>query len=119
MATYILTIPGWHPSKVNEYRNRHWSVGARMRKRAEIHLATAALVGSVPRATTPRRVKLVLSGWARGGPFPDRDAHEKHFLDAMCACGLLVDDSPRWLVGRVEVEYQRGRKETTVILEDC
>jgi hypothetical protein len=118
MATYTLTIPGWHPPKCNEWRNRHWSIAHRLRCRTEGHVGTAALVERTPPAIGKRRVKLILTGWASGGPFPDRDAHDKLLLDALTACGLILGDNPNALEGRVEVEYQRGPKQTQIVLED-
>jgi hypothetical protein len=54
-----------------------------------------ALAQRIPRAAGRRRVSLVIT-LAPGRRAPDPDVVWKSLLDALTACGLLVDDSARW-----------------------
>lgn len=68
----------------------------------------------IPQATCKRGVRLIISGSGKG----DADGFDKLALDALKAAGLLVDDSPAWLDGRMQVEFVKGPKSTTVELWD-
>jgi hypothetical protein len=118
MARYVLDLPGFHPTPLNRVRGRHWSREHEAKRRDAIAYGWAAKVADCPRATGPRRVVLHLTGWARGGKLPDRDGFDKVLLDSLVRVGLITDDGPAGLVGRVEVTYERGPVGTRVVIED-
>ncbi len=87
---YCLALDG-HTAAANELLD---SVKARCRlkKRDRIAVGEAAARAGIAPATGKRRVRLtVLVG--PGKRRPDPDAFWKSLLDAMAACGLLVNDS--------------------------
>lgn len=118
MSVWTITIPDWHPPAANDWVGHHWSKKHKLRKEATEFFGTYAVLASVPKATGPRRVRLELTGWERGGNVRDEDAFDKLLLDALVNAGLLVDDNAQGLVDRVEVKFTRGPKSTTLILED-
>src|SRR6185369_1450814 len=101
MLSYRLSVPHWRPALCNTWRGRHWSVAHRLRKQTVQLLGVYARLQQVPPATGRRRVsvEIVLAPRQRQ---PDRDAFDKLLLDALTGAGLLLDDSDRGLVGRVE-----------------
>ncbi len=113
---YKLTIPGWHPARLNDLLG-HWSIRQR-RKRSDRELvAFYALEQRIPPATGRRRVDLTLT-LARRQRAGDPDAYWKSLLDALTAAGLLRDDNRQGVeLGRVA--FARGDCPATVIeLED-
>lgn len=113
---HTITIPGFTPVRVNEWRGRHWSV------RAKLNLGQQELIGhygrDVPKATGQRRIALTVWGYPRGRK-PDRDAFDKDMLDSLKRLGLITDDDERGLEGRMSVEIIRSKQRKTVIeLED-
>lgn len=117
MSAWTLVIPDWLPARVNQWDGRHWAVRAKLKKADRELVAVYAHQAGIPLATVPRRVvlRLTLAKGQRGG---DVDAFWKSTLDALVACGLLVDDN-RQSVVLAPVEYQRGpRRRTEIVLED-
>ena len=118
--THTITIPDWLPPLIGKSLGGHWSVKHERRRAATKMLTVMAGVFGVPAATTKRSVRLTLHGWPGKRRLPDRDGWDKLTLDALVRSGLLKDDSPAWLEGRMEVEYVRSESKLTVItLEDC
>ena len=119
MARYEIRIDNWHPPLFNKVRGKHWSVEHKMKVALAELIGWYAAVEGIPKADHRRRVALRLAGWPQGR-LPDRDAFDKMLLDALVITGQLVDDGPKWLEGRVDVELTRAEKKSTVIiLEDC
>jgi len=118
MATHTLTVEDWHPPLANAFIGRHWSIGHRLKRAAAQRLALEALAQRVPVASGRRRLRMVVSGWARGGRICDADAPLKAGLDSLVRCGLLLDDGPAGLEGMPLVEVVRGPKRTIITLED-
>lgn len=115
--THTLILPVRIPT-LNQVRGRHWSKEHRAKKLLADDLRITAILQDVPKATGPRKVSLhvVLGPRRRQG---DRDNFDKLLLDALTRCGLILDDSARGLVGRMEVSFQRGPKdETRITLTD-
>src|SRR5262245_584319 len=120
MAVHRLCIPRWHPPLANQWRGRHWSVAHRLRRAAAQLLGAYALQQRVPRATTRRKVSVLVTLGPRQRPC-DTDAYDKLLLDGLVGAGLLVDDGAGGLAGRVEVTFSRGTASawgTVVVLED-
>ena len=44
---------------------------------------------------------------------------DKLLLDALVRSRMLIDDSARGVVGRVNVAFARGAKRTVIVLEDA
>jgi hypothetical protein len=116
MAQYVLRIADWHPATLNQLLSG-------VRKRIRLKKADRDLVGwyarlaGIPSATGKRRVslRLTLGPRQRGA---DPDAYWKSLLDALVSCGLLVNDTPRW-VELGPVSYRRGQERATeVTLEE-
>jgi hypothetical protein len=115
--TYTLWIPRWKPVLLNRLLRLHWS--ARQHALAvDAQMVWAyARATEIPRATTPRRISLhfILAGRQQEC---DPDATLKSLLDACVKCGILVDDSPRW-VQLGSVTSERGCQwGTRITLED-
>jgi Holliday junction resolvase RusA-like endonuclease len=72
----------------------------------------------VPGATGQRRVSLSVTLAPRRRQ-PDADAYDKVLLDSLVRCGLLCDDNAKGILGRMSVEFLRGKtSETRITLED-
>jgi len=118
MTTHTLTIANWHPPRLNQCFGRHWRTAHRLKTATTDILAAEAHNQNVPQATGKRRVALHLYGWRRG-VMPDLDAFSKLLCDSLKRAGLLVDDSPTWLDGLVQVTLTRSaEKKTVLILEE-
>lgn len=105
-----------HTSTLNQLLMGRWA-GYRLKKRDKQIVAVACLADGITKASTPRRVSLLLTMAPRRRR-PDRDAFWKSLLDALVACGALVNDSPKWC-SLGDVEYQRGESDQMhVTLED-
>ena len=117
MAVFTLTIPNWHPAKINELYAGHWTQRARL-KRADCEVvATYARLAAIPSATGKRRVGLVLTlaPHQRAG---DPDGYWKALLDALVKSSLLLDDN-RQAVELADVAFVRGQdRQTEIHLED-
>jgi hypothetical protein len=114
--TYTLTIPSWHPARLNQLLG---SVRARIRlKKSDRELVTwYSKAAGIPLANGPRRVSLriTLGPRQRAG---DPDAYWKSTLDALVCAGLLLDDSRKW-VQLGDVLFERGpERMTAIVLED-
>lgn len=115
MATHVLTIPDWRPVSLNRLLGCHWGTRSRLKRRDRDLVAAYALALGIPRAQGRRRVTVRVE--ARGTP-PDPDAALKSLLDALVACGLLIDDSGEWCELGTPTAV-RGREDRTVVtLED-
>jgi hypothetical protein len=114
---FRLHIPSWHPARLNELLGCSWQRRHRLKKADRELVALYGKLARIPPATGRRRVclHLVLGPGQRAG---DPDAYWKSLLDALVACGLLVDDSRQW-VELGEVTFSRGKARAAVItLED-
>lgn len=116
MATHTFSFPG-HPALLNALLRAHWAERGRLKRNDRTLVYFAARAAGVPRAAGKRRVSLHLAGWARGGPFPDRDNCLKSVLDALVAAALLTDDDSAG-VELGPVTFERGPDSTRVTLED-
>lgn len=115
---HIMTVADWHPPLLNKTVGRHWTVKNKLKQKATEMLTVMARQHGIPPATGKRRVAITLHGWLKGR-LPDRDGWDKLTLDALVRSGLLIDDGPDWLEGRMEVRYVRSENKLTVItLED-
>jgi Holliday junction resolvase RusA-like endonuclease len=112
-----LTIPGWHPVRLNQLLHVHYLKRARMKKADRMMVAFYARHFKIPPATGKRRVSLqiTLAPRQRAG---DPDAYWKSLLDALVHAELLLDDN-RQGVETGPVTFARGVcKVTTIILEE-
>jgi hypothetical protein len=120
MAVYTPRIPRWHPRKLNDLIGCHFGTRARRKRSDREIVAGHALEQGIPHALGKRLVKLhlVLRPRQRAG---DPDAYHKSLLDALVACGLLVNDN-RQHVELGPVSFQRGTAAewgTVIEIEDC
>jgi hypothetical protein len=117
-VTYTVEIPNWRPVSLNAVRGRHWSAERRAKRETADLLAGYARFFLVPAAAGPRRVSVLVTLGPRERA-NDRDNLDKILLDALVQVGLLLDDGPASLDGRVEVTFRRGpARATTLTLED-
>lgn len=109
-----ITIPNFHPAKLNELLGGHWSKGHK-RKKADRNLI-ATYTRHLKPATTKRRVHLtiVCPDERYGG---DPDSYFKSLNDALVHSKQLVNDSKKWCE-LAPVQYRIGSKETIITLED-
>jgi len=108
---WTVTIPNWHPTRLNTLLGAHWAVAARMKK-ADRRMLCVTCHG-IPKATGKRRVTLTigLKPRQRAG---DPDCYWKSLLDGLVQCKLLVDDN-RQHVECMPVQYERGLIMSTTI----
>lgn len=114
-SSHGIIIYDWHPTLDNRLVGQHWSKVKRMKDADKEIIATYAR--PFPRARRKRRIhlRIVLAPRQRGG---DPTNYWKSLLDALVACGQLVDDSGRWCEA-MPPRIERGeRKRTEIILED-
>jgi len=102
----LLRIPQWHPARLNELMGGHWSRAHKLKK-ASKQVVWAHSV-SMPKAFVKRRltIHIYLRPRQRAG---DVDAYFKDACDALKSCGLIVDDSPKWLE-LMPVQYHREKE---------
>lgn len=111
-----ITIPGWHPARLNELLRGRWHA-ARLKKRDRKIVRDYAGWAVIPVALGPRRVHLAIT-LGKGQRAGDPDAYWKSLLDALVYCGLLIDDNRQHVV-LDPVEFVRGAEpETTIELHD-
>ena len=114
---FRLTVPGWHPARLNQWDGCHWSRRSRLKKADRELIACYARLAEIALATGKRRVSLHLT-LGPGQRAGDPDSYWKSLLDALTHAGLLVDDN-RQNVELGPVHFVRGETcETLVILED-
>ena len=110
MTVYRITIPNWHPCKINTILSTHAMARSRLKR---IDADLIAVYGRmIPKAKAKRRVKITVTV-SGGGREPDPDGFYKSALDGLVKANLLVDDSRKWCESEVVVE--RGSKKQTVI----
>ncbi len=117
MTVHRLFLPRFRFASLNAMLGRHWAVKAKLKKGDREVVAFYARLHGVPKSVGKRRVSLEVVLTGRQKPLDDDNAF-KGCLDALVACGLLVDDSPKWcsLGG---VSYSReGEPGTTVVLTE-
>lgn len=117
--THRIEIPNWHPSRLNQFTDRHWSVRSQAKKRDREMIATYSLKADAPKATGRRRVSLEVL-LKKGQRPPDEDAFWKSLLDGLVKAGMLTDDN-RQGVQLGEIRHTRSRDAThgtTIVLED-
>lgn len=113
-----LTIPDWTPPTSNQWYGKSWRVRYKLGQDAKSFVWLYAAKQRIVKASGRRRVSLEVHGWAKGKT-PDLDAFDKLLLDALTHYGLLTDDSPEGLEGRMEVTIVRSKERKTIItLED-
>ncbi len=113
---HVLEIPQWVPHRLNQLLG-HWAQAARRKKQDREFIGIYAHLQRIPKAEGKRRVSLVITL----GPkmrSPDKDCWWKSVADALSACGLVKDDSPKWIEFGAVV-YERGpQRATRIELED-
>jgi Holliday junction resolvase RusA-like endonuclease len=117
VATHGLIIRDWHPTPLNRLVGCHYGTRSRRKRFDRDLVAATALAGRVPKAAGKRRVgvRIVLGPRQRGC---DPDAYWKSLLDALVACGLLLNDG-RQGVELGAVRFDRDAKpRTEITLED-
>ena len=114
---HTFAVPKWHPAKTNELMKvaRHWYYASKRKK------SDRDLVGwygrEVPKATGKRLVQLHVTLKPRQRQ-ADVDDFFKSCLDALVACGLLVDDSPKWCQLAPTTYSRSAERETAITLTD-
>ncbi len=120
---HAMYIPNWMPATVNQIYDRHFWVGAELKKRDKRLVgAFAGMQGTqtIDRdRPIKRRVSLVIR-LAKGKRAADPDAYWKSTLDALVHADLLRNDSHVWCEhGGVIFERSKTAEfGTTIILED-
>lgn len=117
MSTYTVVIPNWKPTSVNKLLGSHWAA-ARKKKSADMNMVGMYVVSAgIPKATGKRRLSFEVSIKGRGRR-PDPDNFLKVLCDGLVKCGMLVDDSSKWVeYGKMNV-VSGDKLETIITLED-
>lgn len=114
---WTISLPGWHPTRINQMIGRHFAVVAKLKRRDRVNLESMSFHLGIPPAIGKRRVTLKITLGPRQRA-ADPDAYWKSLLDACVRLKLLVDDN-RQGVELAPVEFERGSKKGSVIvLED-
>lgn len=117
MTTHHLHIDAWHPARLNELLNAHWSQRGRRKREDRDIIAAESLAQGIPRAAGRRRVELAITLAPRQRA-ADPDAYWKSLLDGMVKAGLLTDDN-RQGCELGSVRFARGaRRATEIIITD-
>ncbi len=111
---YEIKIDNYHPTRLNQLMNVHWSV-ANKKKKADT-LMISACSQHIPKALGKRRVELIIEMGSKQR-CADVDAFWKVVLDSLVRCRLLVDDHPKHCE-IMPVQFPRGKKSTTIRLHD-
>ena len=115
--THTVWIPAWHPARTNELLTVHWAAAGRRKRADKEMVAGYCKQADVLKATGKRRVSLTIVVKPKQRR-ADPDSHWKSLLDALVACGMLVNDSPKW-VELAPVVYERAADwGTRITLED-
>lgn len=112
-----IVIPHWHPARVNELV-RNWRKAMRLKKADRSTVAAYWWRMAGVKASGKRRVTLSIhrKPKCRGG---DADAYWKSTLDALVACGALVDDKHQWCeLAPVRFPERSEWWGTEILLED-
>lgn len=118
---YSYTLP-MLPDSMNVRERKHWRT--RSRELEQITTATKYLAfeAGIPPARTKRRVVVTIHKSTRSRVTDDpsnRDSRAKSVLDAMVHCGLLIDDSDKWLEwGGVKEGARMPQVCTVVTIQD-
>ncbi len=115
MAMHEIIINDWHPTTLNKLMNSFWATAHKLKKRDKVEVRYAS--NHIPKAIHKRRVEIIIE-LGKGQRGADPDAYFKTVGDALAAAGLLVNDSHKW-VEWSPVQYERGKKKTTIRLYDC
>ncbi len=117
LLTHRLEIAAWRPFTDNQLINCHWRTKHKRKDSDKEFVACYAHLQRIPKATGKRRVSLeiVLVGRQKE---TDPWAYLKSLNDSLVSCGLLVDDTARYVEFGGTV-YSRGKEAmTTIILSD-
>lgn len=112
-VSHTFTVPGWHPATTNQLLKMFWASAANL-KRCDKQIV-AHYGEKIPKATKQRSVQLTII--RNKGRKPDPDAHFKSALDALVSCGLLKDDSDKWVI-LLPAQYEKGEKATRITLTE-
>lgn len=116
-CTWVVTIPDWHPARLNELICTHWAKAAKRKKADRQLLFVYCHNQGVSKAKGKRRVEIeiTLAPRQRAG---DPDCYFKSACDGLVHCGAIKNDSHVW-VELAPVKYLRGpAKSTTIRLTD-
>jgi hypothetical protein len=114
VPSYTFVVEGFLPTRLNELLRAHWSKRARLLKGDAERVGFAYRQSGIPEARGKRRVSVC---YLSPRPPRDLDASLKGLLDALVACGALLDDSPAWCeLGRLT--FDAGPRATVIGLED-
>ena len=113
---WVVTIPEYHPPKLNQLMGGHWSKAARLKKACTAKIRRAMAEAGVPVATGKRRIGITIyvSG---SGRRPDPDGILKSTLDALKHAGTIIDDDSKrceW----TQPQILNGEKRTVITIED-
>ena len=115
---HFITIPNWRPSRDNELEQGHWRTKHKLKSADATMIATYAKAADIPKATGKRRVSLQITLGYRQRK-ADPLAYCKSLLDALKRCGMLIDDSGKFMEWG-GCEYNRnGEARTTIILDEA
>lgn len=120
-TSWTLTVDGFSPPKINDWRGRSWRKRARaVRVMADLFTVYARIL-RVPtvRESAPakRRIGLELHGWPTG-KLPDPDGFHKDLLDALKTARLIFDDSQDWVEWSMPTLVRDRERKTVITIED-
>ncbi len=115
MATHVLRIDNWWPTRINVLMRSHYHARNRLLKQDAEVIGLEALRQHIPRATGRRRVSLLIRYKNHA---LDPDGALKSLFDGLTVSGLILDDNRHQLeMGWVRYE-KATRKGVEIVLED-
>jgi hypothetical protein len=117
VPTHTLSLAGFRPPSLNRLLRMHWAARLRLGRQVKQLVGLERLAQGLPKAGGRRRVSVLVEVAGPGG-LPDPDGTLKLLLDALVACGLLIDDSARWCECAPPAVRRGEATRTVVALED-
>lgn len=119
MAQWVVWIPNWQPTPVNNWDGCHWAVRARAKANDRQIVGMYCRAAGVPRAARKRRVRIEARYPVnKRGRMPDPDNLLKSSLDALKHAGAIVDDSQNWCEWERPVVSRCEQPGTLFVMEE-
>lgn len=113
-CTWSVLVPDWHPARLNELINVHWSKAAKRKKADRNMLFVYCHNQGVTKHGGHKRLVEMTITLAPRQRAADPDAYWKSTLDALVHIEALKNDSHKWCE-LAPIKYLRGASKSTLI----
>ena len=117
---YTLTIPGRPPSWNDFYSQKHWSYRSAIAKGIHAQVAVAYMQAGADAPAFEYPVSLTVTAYFTGRRQDCSNITGKLYEDGLVACGILPDDTPKY-VGRyttVSKKSETGEDYVVIVIDD-